>query len=119
MVSHEAIDRERAAYREMLARSLEQVVATLSSLDEVERISLFGSYTRGEADLFTDLDLLVVMRTELGFVERLRKLYRLLSLPVDVDIICYTPEEFESMRARPFLKQALKGEVVLYEKKCA
>ncbi|MGB4781305.1 nucleotidyltransferase domain-containing protein [Candidatus Methylomirabilis sp.] len=49
-----------------------------------------GSYARGRADLFTDLDLLVVMETNLSFIDRLRMLYPLLALPVDLDLLCYT-----------------------------
>jgi len=88
-------------------------------VDQVERVGLFGSYARGRADLFTDLDVLVVMRTEEPFVERVKMLYGLLALPVDLDLVCYTPQEFEDLKDRPFLKRILEEEVVLYEKKPA
>jgi len=58
------------------------------------------------------------MRTELPFPERLRQLYGLLALPLDLDLFCYTPEEFAALRERPFLKNLLQKEVVLYEKTC-
>ncbi len=74
-----------------------------------------GSYARGRADLFTDLDLLVVMETNLSFIDRLRMLYPLLALPVDLDLLCYTPEELERMQDRPFIKHLRRDEVVLYE----
>ena len=54
---------------------------TLSGLEEVERVSLFGSYARGRADLFTDLDILVIMHTDKGFIDRLSMLYSLLAVP--------------------------------------
>ncbi|OPX19406.1 MAG: hypothetical protein BZ151_09475 [Desulfobacca sp. 4484_104] len=81
-------------------------------------LSLVGSDARGRVDLFTDLDILVIMRTELPFPERLRQLYGLLALPLDLDLFCYTPEEFAALRERPFLKNLLQKEVVLYEKTC-
>jgi predicted nucleotidyltransferase len=109
----------RTEYVRLLEKSLHQVVKKLSELEEVERVSLFGSYARGWADLFTDLDILVVMTTEKGFVERLRMLYGLLAVPVDMDILCYTPEEFQALKERPFFQQVLREEVVLYEKKSA
>ncbi|MBM3789030.1 MAG: nucleotidyltransferase domain-containing protein [Acidobacteria bacterium] len=109
----------RAVYGEQLESSLRRIVATLSAMEEVERVSLFGSYGRGRADLFTDLDLLVVMRTAEGILERLRRLYSLLAAPVDLDILCYTPEELEGMKDRPFVKRILKEERVLYEKRSA
>ena len=107
---------KRAAYVRLLKESLSRIVDTLSSLKEVERVSLFGSYARGRADLFTDLDIMVVMRTDKGFVERLKMLYGLLAVPVDLDLLCYTPQEILSLKERPFFKQILQDEVVLYEK---
>ncbi len=99
---------------------LEQAVKTatkvLSALPEVRRVSLFGSYARGRRDLFTDLDLLVVMETAAGVVDRLRRLYSLLALPVDYDLVCYTPAEWERIQHQPFWRQARRTEVILYEK---
>ena len=113
------IARSRAAYASLLKESVRQIVERLASVDQVERVGLFGSYARGRADLFTDLDVLVVMRTEEPFVERVKMLYGLLALPVDLDLVCYTPQEFEDLKDRPFLKRILEEEVVLYEKKPA
>lgn len=117
--SQEMIARSRAAYVSLLQESLAQAVEILSGLDQVERVSLFGSYARGRGDLFTDLDMLIVMKTDQAFVDRLRTLYSLLALPVDADLVCYTPEEFEVLKEQSFLKRILQDEVVLYEKKPA
>ena len=83
------------------------------------RLSLFGSYARGKADLFTDLDVLVIMETALPFVQRLGMLYQLAASSVDLDILCYTPQEFQTMKDGPFLRQAVRDEKILYEKKPA
>ena len=106
----------RAEYAARLRESLERIVASLAALDEVERVSVFGSYARGRVDLGTDLDVLVVMRTDRGFVDRLGALYSRLAVPVDLDLLCYTPEEFAATADEPFLRQIRDGEVVLYEK---
>jgi len=113
----EAIIKKRAAYADLLERSLRRIVETLSKVEGVVRISIFGSYARGRADLFTDLDVLVIMETELGFVERLRILYELLAVPVDLDLLCYTPQEFRALKDTPFFSRIREEEVVLYEKK--
>lgn len=76
-----------------MEKSVEKIVKNLSG--KVERISIFGSYNKRQPDLFTDLDILIIMKTEKPFLERLKEIYFLLSLPVDADILCYTPEEFE------------------------
>lgn len=111
----EILARKRREYRKLLEYSAGQIVAKLSDLN-VEKISLFGSYARGKSDLFTDLDVLVVMDTDKPFTERTTEMYSLLALPVDADILCYTPQEFRRMKETPFLRKALADEVVLYEK---
>ena len=40
---------------------------------------------------------------------------RLLAPKVDLDLIAYTPEEFERMRERPFVAQVLREGRVLHE----
>ena len=64
-------------------------------------------------------DVLVIMDTDRPFIERQRELYELWGLPVDLDLFCYTPDEFEKLQHRPFLRYALTSERVLYEKKPA
>lgn len=95
------------------------VAATLSQLPGVERVSLFGSYARGRRDLQTDLDVLVVWETDKPFVDRLGFLHSLLQVPVDLDVLCYTPAEFRRLRDEPFLRHVTRDEVLLYEKKSA
>ena len=107
---------ERACYRAALEEAVERIRTRVSALPEVERVSLFGSCARGRRDLLTDLDVLVVMRTEEPFLERLKRFHQLAEAGVDLDILCYTPTEFARMKTRPFLRHALKDEVVLYEK---
>jgi predicted nucleotidyltransferase len=109
---------KRLAYQKLLKSSAQKIVSKLGPLN-VNRISLYGSYARGRADLFTDLDVLVIMDTDKPFVERTAEIYALLALPVDADILCYTPGEFEKMKGTAFLKAILADEVVLYEKKSA
>ena len=106
----------RAEYARLLEHSLRQIVEKLSMVEEVKRVSVFGSYARGRVDLFTDLDLLVILQTDKGPVERLQMLYSLIAAPVDIDILCYTPQEFEALKDHGFLKQALENELVLVAK---
>ncbi len=110
---------QRAAYSERLEAALGRIREILPQVKGIERVSLFGSAARGRRDLFTDLDLLVVWETEKTFVDRLKFLYSLLELPVDLDVICYTPAEFGALKDQPFLRQITADEVLLYEKKSA
>ena len=106
---------QRAAHRRRLEDAVARIREVLPRMPGVRRVSVFGSAARGRADLFTDLDVLVVRETDEPFVERHASLYRELALAVDLDLICYTPEEFRVMRERPFLRRILAQEVVLYE----
>ena len=64
----------RAEHVRTLDVAVRRLVGTLAGVEGVTRVSLFGSYARGQRDLFTDLDVLVVRDTDLPPVERLKVL---------------------------------------------
>ncbi len=64
------IKQKREAYVFALDAAIGSIVKQLSQIPEVERAILFGSYAAGRRDLFTDLDLLIVMDSELDFIRR-------------------------------------------------
>ncbi len=109
-----SIDELRLEYKSLLEESIKILKERLK--DRVERIIVFGSYAKGRRDLFTDLDILIIMESNKPYIERLRELHSILTLPVDVDILCYTPDEFRIMSSKGFLKEALKDGVVVYER---
>ena len=87
-------------------------------LDEygpIEKIILFGSYARGDTDEYSDLDLILIKKTDKRFVERLGEVPL---LPVHADVLVYTPEEFEQMKENenPFILSALESAKVIYER---
>ncbi len=110
---------QREAYLEELAEAVRTIKEKLSRRPEVELVVLFGSYAKGRRDLLTDLDVLVVMRSDKPFLERIAELYRELGVSVDMDLLCYTPEEFERVKDSPFVKKALEEGVILYEKRAS
>ena len=69
-----------------------------------KRAVVFGSWARGQADGYSDLDLAVVMDTDLPRPQRALALAKELdqALPVMVDLVVYTPEEFAAGEADPF-----------------
>lgn len=84
--------------------------------DSVRGAYLFGSYARGDADCYSDLDLLIIQETERPFLERFRDFDAVFDLGPAVDLLVYTPEEFERMRERgnPLVHEVLRtGKKVL------
>jgi predicted nucleotidyltransferase len=77
MMDTNYIDQMRADYRQLLDQSLRKIVQQLSKMPSVEKVILFGSYVIGRRDLFTDLDLIVVMYSDQAYIERRRLPYRL------------------------------------------
>jgi predicted nucleotidyltransferase len=86
------LEQDRSLYRESLDLALKEVTSFLADKPEVERIVLFGSYAAGRRDLFTDLDLLVVMSSDLDFVSRTAQVYSQIAVGVDLDLLVYTPQ---------------------------
>ncbi len=76
---------------------LATIVEVLKPYDP-ERIILFGSRARGEADELSDYDLIVIKQTRRPFLDHLQDIvpYRL-QLQRTADILVYTPEEFDRM----------------------
>ena len=63
---------------------------------EPERVILFGSAARGDADERSDIDLIVVKKTEVRFVQRLVTAGALVPPGISADVFVYTPQELEA-----------------------
>jgi predicted nucleotidyltransferase len=100
--------------RRRLEAELERIVPQLPGLG-VRQAILFGSLARGDAGGGSDLDLILVADSGQPFLERGAAAYRALAPAIAMDILVYTPDEFEAMRDRPFLRRALAEGRVLYE----
>ena len=83
-----------------------------------EKIILFGAAARGDGDEQSDIDLLIVKKTETRFVRRAIEADSYLPLDISVDLFVYTPEEMERMieEENPFIERALRDGKVVYEK---
>jgi uncharacterized protein len=84
----------------------------------VIRAVVFGSVARGEMSRRSDVDILVVQRTEKRFLDRYDPLLREVVGAVGrgVDLLIYTPEELESLSDRPFVARILREGKTLYER---
>ena len=96
----------------------ELVDIIVSGYGPVEKILLFGSAARGQQDEYSDVDLIIIKRTNQRFIERLLAVPL---LPVEADVFVYTPEEFAEMQEHenPFIMSALEDAVVVYPRQPA
>ncbi len=82
-----------------------------------EEIILFGSRARGNYTTESDFDILVVSKKfkNIGFYERSVALYHLeRGIPAAMDILCYTPEEFEHKKKQiGIVQEAVKEGIEL------
>ena len=104
--------------REMLERELNRWLPLLIAHEQPDRIILFGSYCAGEIGEWSDLDMVIVKETDAPFLDRTRRVLALLRPRVGLDVLVYTPEEFEKLsRERAFLREEIiaKGQVI-YER---
>ncbi len=76
---------------------------------KIKEAYIFGSMARGDAGQRSDLDLIVVMETDKPFFQRYEEFKELiLNLPLPVDLLIYTPEEWQEIKERLFFRQILK-----------
>ena len=82
---------------------VDDVYPRLRAQCRAEHVLLYGSRVWGEADEWSDLDVIVVSDAyrEIPFVDRPDEIYRAVDCPVEVELLCYTPEEFEKKRREP------------------
>lgn len=106
----------RGQRERLLREELDRAVEVLKNRG-VEKIILFGSLAAGEVGPGSDIDLLVVERTDKSFADRLEAVYSALMPRVAMDVLVYTPEEMHRLSSdRAFVRLALKRGRVLYER---
>jgi len=105
--------------REVDRSLLEEVVKRIVESVQPEKIILFGSFACGKPHEGSDLDILVLMESDLPRYKRSVPIYRALGgLLIPKDVLVYTPQEVEAWSAVPqaFITQVMKKGRVIYEK---
>jgi predicted nucleotidyltransferase len=112
---------EIQAVLDELNTELDRIVDVLVKNYNPQKIILFGSLASGNVHEYSDIDLVVVKETNIGFYERLKEVI-LLVMPeiTGADILVYTPEEFELKKDSPFFRKEVfkKGKVIYDAKAC-
>jgi len=101
-------------------RHLDDELARIKSLLielGAQKIFLFGSAARDELGLTSDIDLIAIIESNKSFIERLGDIYLKIQ-PKDVDLLVYTPNEFNRMfKDNSFIQHAIKEGKLLYERR--
>lgn len=113
--ANSAADIERQS---LLRAELARYLALLSEFYDPQQVYIFGSMATGAIGEWSDLDLVIIKRTEKRFLDRTREIIELLRPQVGVDILVYTPEEFVHLRQeRAFVRDEIVGKgKLIYER---
>ena len=102
--------------------SLEKLVDFIALEYDPEKIILFGSYGAQSSGETSDIDLLIIKKTNKRFVDRMVELMQLIrsqfGFEYPVEPLVYTPDEFRKAKRinSLFIQTVLLKGVVLYEK---
>jgi predicted nucleotidyltransferase len=96
------------------------IVRRIVDTAQPEKVVLFGSRARGDARPDSDFDVLVIKQSDEPRYRRSIPLYvALADLPVEVEVMVYTPEEVEEWSEVPqaFVTTALREGATIYERR--
>lgn len=102
-----------------LQQELNRITDVIIQKCNPEKIIVFGSLASKDFNRHSDIDLAIIMDTEMRFMDRLLYLAKLTKPQVGVDFLVYTPDEFASMlkQGNLFLTEEVLGKGrVVYEK---
>jgi uncharacterized protein len=108
-----------ATVAEVDAGIIAEVIRRIVRVVDPLKVILFGSRARGDARLNSDFDLLVIGESGQPRHGRSAPTYTALAdVPVEVEVIVYTPAEIEEWEAVPqaFVTTAIREGKVLYER---
>lgn len=83
-------------------KEIKELIKTISKKYSLEKAILFGSRARDDWLKNSDIDLMLVSRDfeNISFRKRMHKILDYWEGELDLEVICYTPKEFEKMKKR-------------------
>jgi len=107
-------ERERS-----LRAELERIVQVIRERYAPEKIILFGSLATEHVHEWSDIDLLVIKRTDKRPIERTMELAGLIKPRIGIDLFIYTPDEYDLLLKErySFILNILKTGKTVYEKR--
>lgn len=99
---------------------IQEIVRRIVAVADPEKVILFGSYARGEQHEYSDVDIMVIKESSFPRYRRAAPIrLALADLPVDKDIIVFTPQEEQEWAAAStsLVATALREGRIVYEKR--
>ncbi|MGM0366679.1 MAG: nucleotidyltransferase domain-containing protein [Actinomycetota bacterium] len=110
------LDKNHIKRKQKLDCELKRIIARIKELDP-EKIILFGSVASGNISFDSDIDLIIIKETDKRFLKRLEEVYSYIKPRTAIDILVYTPREFESLlKESDFIKAVAGKGTLIYEK---
>ena len=107
----------------LLQTKVDKIVSLLVDKYQPEKMILFGSAATGITYRDSDIDLVVIKKTERRFYDRIGDVLHILwsgaeTPKIGVDVLVYTPEEFQEMsRQNYFIRDEVLGKgQIIYER---
>ncbi len=109
--------RKKMEREKRLEASMESITEQLAALGAL-KVILFGSLATGTVDVYSDLDLLVIMPSTKTGKEWMKIVYGNVERGVAADIIVYNQEELrERLPSSSFLRHIMNCGRVVYERR--
>ncbi|WP_069806781.1 nucleotidyltransferase domain-containing protein [Vulcanisaeta thermophila] len=106
--------RERERAREEVIREVMEYVMKLRARWGKLTAILYGSYARGDFNLWSDVDVILITEHFRGR-EFITRCVELIDAPPRLEPICWTPEEARKAMKKPWWIEALKNSIVLID----
>ena len=112
---HEA-DKMGRITTERVIEELKKLKKYFSNVYEIDKMLLFGSRARNDELFSSDVDVIVVSNDfkSIPFKQRPDKFLDNWKLPIDLEIICYSPQEFKrKLKEYGIVRQANKDGILI------
>jgi len=101
---------------ERVKKILRTYIKKVNKKFKLEKAILFGSRARGDYLLNSDVDMILVSKDfkKLKFKERMAEVLECWDEYIDIEPLCYTPEEFEKKKKQiGIVNQAIKEGILI------
>jgi predicted nucleotidyltransferase len=101
---------------ERVKKIIKKYLKNINKKFKLEKTILFGSRARGDYFLNSDVDIILISKDfkKLPFRKRMAEVMAEWDEYIDIEPLCYTPEEFEKKKKQiGIVKQAVKEGILL------